>query len=198
MADAPGPAPTPATFETVRYLVCPACGSRMSSIDHLKIGQTFGPWSCGALECRASIRGTVTADGADIVVELQGDEHRPQFAMLKFRDLYLVLLDKYGTTNPDYFYHSHQCPTNLLREVEHVFDAEGSDPHGTMRFVARVPWSKESGETLESMGGIAELFAFFKTDGQPAPTEWTEENAGVLPFIVDARREDTKKRSPKA
>lgn len=196
MADAPDPAP--ATFETVRYLMCPACGSRMSSIDHLSVGQTFGPWSCGALECRASVMGTVTADGADIVVERQSDQHQPQFALLKFRDLYLVLLDKYGVDRPDYFYHSHQCPTNLMAKVEHVFDAEGSDPHGVMRFVAHVPWSKDSADSLKAMGSLAELFAFFRTDGEPAPTDWPEENAGVLPFIAEARREYTKKRSPKA
>lgn len=199
--DAPGPAvppPAKATFETARYLVCPACGNRMSSIDHIGIGRTFGPWQCGHVGCGATVSGTVTEDGADITIGRV--ENEPQFALLKFRDVYFVMLDKYGgkEDSADYFYHSHQCPTNLLGSVEHVFDAEGSDPHGMMRFVAQVPWSKDSAENLEHMGSLAELFAFFRTDGQPATTKWPEENAGVLPFIVEARRDDTKKRSPKA
>lgn len=182
---------------TVTYLICPGCGVHRFGIDHLDPGKTFGPWTCQELICRTSIRGTVTADGAEI--ESWKEDRKPQFALLKFRDLYLVRIDKYGIENPDYFYHSHQCPTNLLGGIENVFDAEtGSDPHGILRFVASVPWSEEAEMEMESICTLPELFAFFRTDGQPAPSEWPEENGGVLPFIVEMQRAETKKRSPKA
>lgn len=186
-----------AKTETVTHLVCPTCDTRMGSIDHIQIGQSFGPWACHNEQCKTSVSGTMTGDGPVVTVSEHG--YKPRFALLRFRDLFVVLKDRYGVQNPDYFYHSHQCPTNLMRDVAHVFDAEGSDPHGVMRFVCSVPWS-EHGETLLGEDGcsLAAMLALFGTDGQPSETEWPEDERGVLPFISQMQRAYQKNRSPKA
>ncbi len=95
--------------------------------------------------------------------------------------------------NQDFFYHSHQCPTNLLRDVEEVFDPEhGKDPHGILRYVASIDATPESTKALHDMHTLAELFALFQTDGQPPSGAWPESNGGMLDFIARWRRDGNK------
>lgn len=167
-----------AALQTVRFLSCPNCGERMSSIDHLEIGREFGPWNCPNLGCNTRIVGSMQINGPDI--EVRPKDRAPTFVLLKFRDLYLVVDEPIGTENPDYFYHSHQCPQNILGHLEGVFSEKGCDPHGTIRFVAQIPWSEKMKKWLDEVDSLEELFLLFKTDGTPPPTEWPEENGGVM------------------
>jgi hypothetical protein len=191
-----------ADINTVRFIKCPKCGAdRLGSIDRLKPGTSFGPWSCQDLKCRFAIVGTVTEDGADIEpAKTNEDPHRaPRLTLLQFRDLYFVHLNRYGGDPEvnDFFYHSHQCPTNLLRDIVDVFNVDGSDPHGVMRYVADIPWSQETEDSLDGQT-LETLFALFKTDGQPAPTEWPEDDRGMLPWIAELQRRAAQRKAAKA
>ena len=183
------------TTETKHYLHCPECNGRMGAIDHLlgDIDRAFGHWICGG--CHGKVVGTVHPDGT-VDAMVKGKADPAGYGLLKLGDLYLVVretsayVDRDGA---DYAYHSHQCPTNLLSQVEHVFDASGEDPHGTMRYVASILDTPETRERLGTTGTLASLFALFDTDGQPAPTAWPEENRGVIPWIAEMQRDAAKK-----
>jgi hypothetical protein len=180
------------TIVTKTFIACPGCGSTawfdVQRLIDAQRATTFGPWGCRTDGCLVEIRGQVTAAG-DIEIEQQ-QAAAPGLALLKFRDLYIVRDELYGRVrNPDFFYHSHQCPQNILQDVTAVFDpAEGHDPHGVLRFVANIEATTEARVRLEQTSTLEALFALFRTDGQPAPSEWPERNGGMLPWIAEARR----------
>jgi hypothetical protein len=187
-------------IKTRRYVSCPACGEHEFIVEHLF--DRPGPygigcaWHCDNAECRAGWKFSITADGA-VELERDGTGEPPGLGLLKFRDLYLVVDQKYrnlvGDDHADYFYHSHQCPTNILGTVEDVYDARGKDPHGTMRYVASILDTEATRLRLESAGSLRELFELFGTDGQPAPSNWPEANGGVMPWIAEVQRDYEKK-----
>lgn len=200
------------------YLVCPACGDDDMCVQHYvddalagkwpdRESLTFGPWPCHNRDCDRALQGRVTRDGRVIDLEAVPKGHTSGYALLKLGDLYLVVDEMQGDDldeGRDYYYHSHSCPVNFLRRVEEVFDVRGRDPHGRLRYVASIPGTPENRKAIAddngngTVGSLEGLFALFKTDGQPAPTDWPEDEGGVLPFIVEARREYEKERSPKA
>jgi hypothetical protein len=171
-----------------RYVLCPTCGKGEFTVEHLfsvDRDRRAGPWYCDNAECRMGFMVAVSQGGdVDLTPYERGD--LPGLGLLKFRDLYLVVEEKHGAYvgdragSADYMYHSHQCPTNLLANVEAIYDASGSDPHGLMRHVASILDTPATRARLEEAGSLAELFALFSTDGKPAPTNWPEENRGVI------------------
>lgn len=176
------------TIITHRYVQCPGCGEHEFRIDHLTAPAEFGPWRCDEYGCCTEISGTIAADGQ---VEIEHHRAAPSgLALLKLGDLYLVvdeashIEDEYA----DYFYHSHQCPLNLMRSVVAVFDATGPDPHGQLRLIANIESSPEARERLEHVSSLAGLFGLFATDGQPASSSWPEENGGMLPQVAELHR----------
>lgn len=181
-----------ATIVTKRYIACPCCGRGEFQIQHLlSLGRPteFGPWFCDYEDCCTELQGRIDADGS---VEI---EHRKTalhgIALLKLGGLYLVVdepASRMDDEHADYFYHSHQCPLNLLLRVSDVFDATGRDPHGVMRFVANIDATPRARERLEQIQSLAELFHLFGTDGQPQHSEWPEENGGMLPQVAALRR----------
>ncbi len=111
--------------------------------------------------------------------------------LLKFRDLYIVI-GEYplceDSEQRDFLFHSHQCTENLLRSVVAVFDPEqGPDPHSILRYVAQIEDNDASRAGLDN-ADLQALFALFKTDGQPPPSRWPEEDHGMLPGLADERR----------
>jgi len=189
-----------AKIQVIHRIACEACGGHFGSIDHLKLGSPFGPWSCRNTDCNQEVRGTVTADGADVTFSTR--ERKGRLYLVRIGDVYFVLRNQYSSATPsdhdDYFIHSHQCPTNLIQDAIAVFDVDGSDPHGIFRLVSSIPFTHEAEDVLCEMSDLASLFAFFKTDGTPLPTAWPEEDKGVLNFIAQAQREETARRAPKA
>jgi hypothetical protein len=161
---------------------------------------TFGPWQCD--NCQYEFRGTVLYSPGNIydpcVVTIT-DVHPwgkvPKLSLLRLRDLYLVV-DGYGDYRPeeqdrlwyDFLFHSHQCPTNILRSVVEVYDKDGFDPHGIMRFVAALDDTKENRKMLDEAGTSEALFQLFQTDGQDALTMWPEKDKGVIPWIAAMQR----------
>lgn len=140
--------------------------------------------------------------------EKPGDEiryprfHRPTMpalCLMRFRDLYVVI-DSYGPHDPDkddwydFLLHSHQCPTNLMRNAVEIFDAKhGFDLHGMFRFIASIPDNEETRDALDSAFELPALFKLFSTDGTEAPTEWPEKERGLLSWI--ARMQDAHSRA---
>ena len=183
-------------LKTKRYFVCAKCGEH-KIVEHLfgDVDVKWGPWHCDG-DCDQVHRGTARADGT-MDVESTSEPRRRGFALLRRGDMFLVVDQKYGRIeNPDFFYHSHQCPEAILRTVQAVYDATGSDPHGLFRYVTSVEDTPETRLALTGggrsnmgqVGTLQELLAVFKTDGLPAPTEWPEENGGMIPFVAESQR----------
>ena len=182
---------------TKRFVACPTCKQYEHSVEHLftNADRTFGPWQCRTDDCRTEIWGTAHADGS---ISIRTTEAKPRgFALCKLRDLYLVLKEPYGRVeNPDYFYHSHQCPTNLMRNVIEVIGPSGErDTHGMIRYVASIDDTPETREKLsgdKSALSRRQLFELFATDGEPIATDWPEADEGVIPMIAEWQREEEK------
>ena len=181
---------------TRTHIVCPKCADLMGSTDHLNIGATFGPWGCQSVDCNMGVQGKVTPDGLDVSFEEMAK--KALLTLLKFGDAYIVVLDKYGVPYPDYYYHSHTCPVNIVNSAVGVFDPTGSDPHGIFRWVKSIDYNSEISKTLENTDSLQSLLLLFGTDGTPPETEWPEENHGMLPWIAGMRAQGIKDRSPKA
>lgn len=184
---------TKAEIITKRFIRCPKCQKHEFQVEHLfapRLPGSFGPWPCDQDDCDAIIAGRVYSDQT-IEITVTAREKSRGLALLRLGHLFLVLEEKYGRIeNPDFFYHSHQCPTNLMRRVEEVFDpAHGRDPHGQLRYVAAIDDTQAARDRLDECGTLAEVLTLFKTDGQPAPSEWPQEDTGVLPMIAEWRRE---------
>ncbi len=184
------------------FIVCPGCGvgehditRQIAAVHDNGDPGAFGWWLCPIDECGTEIQGTAFSDGsADI--EHRDNGRGPQgLALMTMGGRYFVIKQKYGRVqNPDYFYHSHQCPTNLLRNVTDVFDPEhGKDPHGILRYVASIDRNAETARGLEDASSLAELLSLFKTDGQPAESQWwPEQDGGMLDFVAYWQRDGRK------
>lgn len=206
-------------MRTKRFPIC-KCGMEYSSFEHLvEPGKerTFGPWKCESRGCNQQLRGTVKSDG-EVVLELSDAPiEKRGWSLLFFRGLWMLYESSFfRPEGDDYFFHSHQCPTNIMGSIKEVYcPEEGEDPHGLFRHVASI---EDTLEVRQSLGidplprrpglpanasecanpSLAEVFRLFKTDGQPPPSQWPEENRGALPFIAELRRSVRAKRSSKA
>jgi len=188
----------PGTVITKRFLICPSCKTGEFSIDHIKAGYGFGPWSCNRSECDAQVSGMIGPDMAVSVTVTRRDEPRG-FALLQLGNLLLVLKEDYGRVrNWDFFYHSHQCPSNLMKQVYKVYDADGQvDPHGRLRYIAGIDDTLDNRDALDAVCDLKSLLDLFQTTGIPTKTEWSEENEGMIPFVAQSRKA-TKKKKVKA
>lgn len=198
---------------TKPFFLCPDCRYEFS-FGHLvdKTQRSFGPWYCHSGSCPNQVSGTVFPDGT-LDVRWSQRAEPPGLSLLYCRGLYLVC--EHAFHNPDghdYFFHSHACPVTLLHSVLEVFEPEhGGDPHGVLRHVASIPDThlarqnlgladlpREPGGAHRLSPSLADVFRIFGTDGQPGPTRWPEENAGVVPLIAELRRQHAADRAPKA
>lgn len=188
---------------TKRFIRCPHCDKGEHTVEHLFEDQdrSFGRWRCH--DCNHEFSGVAKQDGTIEITKVVPSDSQPMLCLLRFRDLYLVV-NSY--TKPkqddrddwyDYLFHSHQCPSNILGSVEEVYDpAEGRDPHGQIRFIAAVP---DAGQDVgKECGTVEELFRYFHTDGTEAPTNWPEDQHGLIPFIAAMQYAYRKARSPSA
>jgi hypothetical protein len=198
----------PATLKTIIKILCPNCGESDHTVSHLfdEGGRTFGPWCCDA--CNHEFRGRVLPDNSVVITKVEPRDTECKLCLLKLRDLYCVVTgyslvkgDQYDD-HADYLFHSHQCPGNIMRSVDEVFDvAEGSDPHGIFRLVAYITDTPENRKKLDHNYGahtVEELFRVFHTDGQPLPTDWPEQDGGVLSRLAAVQRFYAQEKMPKA
>jgi hypothetical protein len=185
------------------YIRCPNCNQGEFRVTHLvedRSPRSFGPWKCRV--CNHSLSGVVKNKVEITKIDPPVDE--PQLCLMRFRDMFLVV-DSYTKWQNgksdwyDFLFHSHQCPTNMLRHVLELYDVEyGSDPHGTVRFVASIPDTEHNRKLLEGDLSIQQLFVLFATDGQDAPSQFPPENEGLIPWLAELRREYQKTKTPKA
>jgi hypothetical protein len=188
---------------TKRFVACPGCGVHDHLVEHLfgDADREFGPWTCQTDDCLTEISGTVHPDGTIDAHSKVNPKRRHGFALLKLRDLYLVKKELYGRVeadHTDYFYHSHQCPMNLLQDLVAVYGPNGDeDPHGLIRYVAGIDDTPETREALCGRFGtrptLRKIMSLFETDGEPIATDWPEKNEGMIPWIAEMRREEIKK-----
>lgn len=195
--------------ETVRpvFIVCTNCAKGEHRVQHLYETSkergtevSFGPWQCE--KCGHEFKGNVLYAPGSMhdpcvvtITDVYPWKKVPKLSLLRLRDLYVVV-DSYGDYQPeekdrlwyDFLFHSHQCPTNIMRSAMEVFDKDGRDPHGILRFVAALDDTEENRKKLDEAGTREDLFKLFQTDGQDALTEWPEENKGVIPWIAEMRR----------
>lgn len=190
-------------IKTKRFLPCPNCGQHDFLVEHVidDFVRDLGPWECRS--CHYDVRftagnGTIT----NVRSEPSGDTR--MLSLVRLRDLYLVVgsyskgKDE-GSDWYDYLFHSHQCPINLLNNVEEIYDAaEGMDPHGICRFVAAIPDTEENQTKLDQTGTLQQLFLLFDTDGTDAPTRWPENERGLIPGLAKLQDAYRKNQAAKA
>ena len=148
-----------ATTVTKLFIVCPYCESQETSVGHLEIGRSFGPWFCQS--CGKAYRGTRTEDGAEI--ELVDKTMKDVAILVQYiHDPRLQFVVKglefseFKEPDHEHFYNEHACPSNIMNAVRHVKFESDPDPHGVFEFV-RV------------------LGDFSEWDGQSKITEWCDE-----------------------
>ena len=153
----------PLTTYTRTFIVCPHCGAPTeSSVDHLKAGQTFGPWYCE--ECGGGFQGK--ANGAQTEIEVVSSSFRKTLDLLVLEPqeepVYFVMkgFHSQGSSEEDeqdstrFFYEEHSCPTNWIRDTAMISVGGDVDPHGFLKFVRSVPQPKLNG----SENQITEIF----------------------------------------
>jgi len=188
------------TIITKRFIVCPGCNVYAHDIENLFDSAerakecSFGPWPCQGEDCLTEISGTVHSDGTISFESKINQKQRRGFALLRLRDLYFVGRELYGRIESDYvdyFYHSHQCPTNLLQDIVKVYGPDGDqDPHGLIRYVAGIDDTPETRAALQDLS-LCDVMKLFGTNGEAIDTNWPEAHGGQLPRITEkARRDD--------
>lgn len=128
---------------TKTCIVCPHCNAKTdSSIDHLKPGESFGPWHCDS--CGGSFTGTANGSETQVVKGRWYFKKTYDLLVLEPQDkpVYFVIGGRnYDGDNGEhkrYFYEEHSCPINWLRDISMIsFDAD-VDPHGVLSYMRSV------------------------------------------------------------
>ena len=134
---------------TKNCMICPHCGARTdASVDHLKAGQSFGPWYCD--ECGGGYQGK--ANGAAIEVQKMSSRFSKTLDLLVLEPhdmpIYFVMAGKTYHAKPDvdddydgkqYFYEEHSCPTNWIGKTVMISSDGDTDPHGLLKFIRSIP-----------------------------------------------------------
>lgn len=139
------------------FIICPWCEEQSGCrVDHLYDGSSFahgfGPWYCA--ECRKGFTGKVNSPGdVDINKYISRETRTRSMALLKLDGkegpvFFVMDHDRYNPTGIEtdqenqehqkFFFESHSCPTNWLRECVAVIDQGDADPHGFLEFVRAV------------------------------------------------------------
>jgi ribosomal protein L37AE/L43A len=147
-----------AKIATELHIVCPFCDKATSRVDHLVVGQQFGPWYCE--ECGHAYQGERTETGA--LLEKLDKRKTPVFVLLQYaKDPSLRMIVQHFSYSEDppspdyltkrltYYFNEGTCPTNFLRNVTEVIakdgDREYRDPHGVFEFV-RIATAEDMGQ----------------------------------------------------
>lgn len=141
----------PTVQVTKTYVVCPHCGENSGgAIDHLIADHremSWGPWYCG--HCKRGFAGTVTADG-DVSVKKVDSSFTKCFDLVclppQKHPVYFILSTAHPTdSEPEstkFFYESHSCPTNWLRDIEMISIEGDQDPHGLIEYIGSAPFDQ--------------------------------------------------------
>jgi hypothetical protein len=133
--------------EVQLFLVCPNCKESKSRFDHIRIGESAGPWACDY--CHWYYR-FVRVNETEIEIELTVRRETPVTVTLRSQTDPPITLKlhtwKYAHSQNDspeeyaaqskYFYNEHTCPTNWTREIQQIIFEGNRDPHGVFEFVS--------------------------------------------------------------
>lgn len=129
---------------TKTHVVCPACRSPDSTVDHLKGSEQQLKWYCQ--QCGAEYTFTLTAGFKVVDVKLTGNSVRKTLVLLRCGKVGLVVqgmsFSHIKNNNDGYYYDEGTCPTNYMPQVLKVIDLETGDPdpHGIFEYVKTLPW----------------------------------------------------------
>lgn len=142
-------------IKTKRFFACPNGCKQDFPVEHLLMGEcgpsgTAGPWGCD--DCGDSWNVAYTSDSISVTraKAVRRIKHHvilelpPQTSPVRFR-LTTTYDPRHNTDdNTKFFYESHSCPTNWLRDID-VVEFEGDrDPHGLIKFVCQFDATPES------------------------------------------------------
>jgi ribosomal protein L37AE/L43A len=137
------------TTYTKTFIICPHCGIHTdSSIDHLKIDNTFGPWFCE--KCGGGYTGSIGNNRVVTLKKYTKSRFNKTLDLLVLepqdKPIYFVLTGRHYQTIPDdaydgvqYFYEEHSCPTNWIGNTVMISVDGNTDPHGFLRYVRSMP-----------------------------------------------------------
>jgi len=126
--------------KTSIFFGCPDCGSQEHTSQHLKAGDSFGPWYCDI--CGCGIRGVADGNGGADIEETK-TRTRKTLSLLRLRiedgePVHIIvegLVFYDGASDPvidqdkkRYFYEEHTCPSNFLGCL--IKEGADTDPHG--------------------------------------------------------------------
>jgi hypothetical protein len=135
-------------IETKNYSICPCCGEKDSSIDHLLGKNTQTWWYCDTCGGRYKIE--FKSDGS-VFVEPTGEKVNKHFVLLRNGDLGLVVegmsfspSDESVEYHHEYYYNEHTCPINYMKHILAVIDLkyQDQDPHGIFEYVTTLDYDK--------------------------------------------------------
>ena len=155
---------------TQTYIHCPHCGEKGSRVDHLFSDAhkpvSFGPWYCDS--CGGSYRGKVLNDNS-VDLELLDQQKVDTLDLLillpQEKPVYFVIKgmgfrkigERTDFDGKDFFYESHSCPTNWLRQIERLVIENDDDPHGLLRFVRSI---ESASAVMQEQGNFSEADVF--------------------------------------
>jgi len=138
------------------YAPCPCCTTGYWEIGHIRIGQDV-TWTCNS--CHNEVKLERASEGA-CKAEPTGRKETPVTVTLRSVTEPPITLKlntwKYAhsqgdsqeeyTSNQQYFYDQHTCPTNWVNEIVEMEFKGDRDPHGVFEFV-----SAEDGHYVEPL-----------------------------------------------
>ena len=133
--------------ETKHYFLCPHCNVHKFPIDHLiNINTDWGPWYCD--DCGWACKGEV--NNCEVLVEKTLKRKDKSLVFLKKDNVLLAVEgnfynDKIDLEHSKYYYETHTCPINYLRNVVEIInlDTNDNDPHGVFEFVDEIPYNED-------------------------------------------------------
>lgn len=136
---------------TRHFIICPWCGGKTGDqVDHLLDGKlpTKVYWSCKL--CGEPYQAELRSPSNIIVTKYDGtgaEHYTRALALLQFDGVagpvYFVMDRRYHTSdttqdNEQFFFESHSCPTNWLRDCVAVIEDGDPDPHGLLKHLRTV------------------------------------------------------------
>lgn len=143
----------PTVQVTTTYVVCPHCeNSSGGSIDHLIASRRqsdWGTWYCDS--CGRGFAGTVSVDGV-VTVKKMDDSFIKCMDLLRIppqkHPIYIVRSASHPTDRAHdgtkYYYETHSCPTNWLKDIQMVGIDGDQDPHGLIEYVGSATFDQKA------------------------------------------------------
>jgi predicted RNA-binding Zn-ribbon protein involved in translation (DUF1610 family) len=172
--------------ESLHYK-CPNCGEFSSSLTHIEVGQTFGPWYCSdcgrgyvgkrithtEVDLNTYLRQCIKTlvllrndDGLDLTMleahSVEVAEYKPVFVIVE--GIHVIDNDKEELRfdGDQYFYEEHSCPTNFMK-VECFIQGDDADPHGIWLWVETIVKPNDYEQRMKSINCSEDRLFYFRS-----------------------------------